>query len=56
MGDFGGTVKHTSLYNSGEEFRGKTMVMVASRYWRIWRGFETNCIYKRLLIMFETLL
>jgi len=28
MGDFSGTVKHTSLYKSGEEFRGKTVLVV----------------------------
>ncbi|KAL5127901.1 Indole-3-pyruvate monooxygenase YUCCA6 [Glycine soja] len=28
MGEFGGTIKHTSLYKSGEEFRGKRVLVV----------------------------
>ncbi|TKY58271.1 Indole-3-pyruvate monooxygenase YUCCA6 [Spatholobus suberectus] len=28
MGKFGGTIKHTSLYKSGEEFRGKRVLVV----------------------------
>ncbi|KAF8034805.1 hypothetical protein BT93_C0966 [Corymbia citriodora subsp. variegata] len=28
MGDFGGPIKHTSTYRSGEEFRGKSMLVV----------------------------